>query len=105
MNLLNQTLLSRFKELGKQDIKDPLIVTKFFAPWTYWTWYATSYDEVEGRFFGIICGSNIELGYFSMQDLKGLRGPMGLSVERDLYWKEKRLSELTKRQPNLSVLL
>ena len=105
MNLLNQTLLSRFKEVGPQDIRDPIIVTKFFASWSMWTWYATSYDEEAGLFFGIICGTHIELGYFSMQDLKGLIGPMGLHIERDLYWKEKRLSELSKRQPNLSALL
>ncbi len=105
MNLLNQTLLDRFRELGNQDIKDPIIVAKFFASWSNWTWYATSYDETEGLFFGIISGTQVELGYFSIQDLKGLSGPMGLNIERDLYWKEKRLSELTKRQTNLSALL
>ena len=105
MNLLTQTLLARFKELGPQDIKDPIIVAKFFTSWSHWTWYATSYDEEAGLFFGIICGTHIELGYFSMQDLKGLIGPMGWHIERDLYWKEKRLSELTKRQPNLAALL
>jgi len=105
LNLLNQALLARFKELGTQDVKDPIIVAKFFAPSTAWTWYATSYDEEAGLFFGIVCGQHIELAYFSIQDLKGVRGPMGLHVERDLYWKEKRLSELTKRQPDLGVLL
>lgn len=105
MNLLNQTLLNRFKELGTQDVKDPIVVTKFFASWSRWTWYATSYNEETGQFFGIVCGTHIELGYFSLQDLKSLRGPLGLPVERDLYWKEKRLSDLTKRQPSLAVLL
>jgi hypothetical protein len=91
--------------VGKQDVKDPIIVTKFFAPWSNWTWYATAYDETTGLFFGIVCGTHVELGYFSMQDLKGLRGPMGLHVERDLYWKEKRLSDLKKRQKFLEAIL
>jgi hypothetical protein len=105
MNLLNQALIDRFREVGKQDIKDPIIITKFFAPWSRWTWYATAYDEMTGNFFGIVVGSHLELGYFSIHDLKGLRGPMGLVVERDLYWREKRLSELAKRQPSLDSLL
>jgi hypothetical protein len=105
LNLLTQTLLNRFKEVGKQDINDPIIIAKFFAPSTAWTWYATSYDEEAGLFFGIVCGTHIELAYFSIQDLKGMRGPMGLHIERDLYWKEKRLSELSKRQPDLAGFL
>lgn len=105
MNLLTQQLLDRFKELGKQDIKDPIIVAKFFVSWSNWTWYATAYDEETGLFFGIICGSHIELGYFSLDDLKRVRGRMGLGVERDLCWKEKRLSDLSKRHPSLEILL
>lgn len=105
MNLLTQSLLNRFKEVGPQDVTDPIIVTKFFTSWSVWTWYATAYDEEAGLFFGIVSGTHIELAYFSIQDLKSVRGPMGLPVERDLYWKEKRLSELTKRQPDLGVLL
>lgn len=100
-NLLTAQLLARFRELGPQDVKDPIIVAKFFAPSTAWTWYAFSYSEETGNFFGLIIGQEKELGYFSISDLRGLRGPMGLNVERDLYWREKKLSELFKKSPQL----
>ena len=105
MNLLNQPLLDRFNELGHQDILDPIIVTKFFASWSRWTWYVISYDEESGMFFGIVQGTHTELGYFSMQDLKRLKGPLGIGVERDMHWREKRVSELKKRQPDMGGFL
>jgi len=35
-----------------------------------------------------------ELGYVSLNELEELRGPMGLPVERDLWWKPKTLEEI-----------
>ena len=105
MNLLDQQLLERFRELGKQDILDPIIVAKFFTSWSRWTWYVISYDEESGMFFGLVQGSHTELGYFSMTDLKRLKGPFGFGVERDLHWREKRLSELKQRRPDLGGIL
>jgi len=101
MNLLTLQLLDRFKEVGPQDISDPIIVAKFFTSWSSWTWYAISYEEESGMFFGLIKGTHTELGYFSIKDLKRLKGPLGLGIERDLYWREKRVSELKLRQPDL----
>lgn len=37
-----------------------------------------------------------ELGYFSLSELEKVRGPLGLRVERDLYWEPKPLSEVRK---------
>jgi len=34
--------------------------------------------------------------YFSLSELESIRGPLGLKVERDLYWKPKTLSEVKK---------
>lgn len=100
-NLLTEQLLIRFSEIGPQDEPDPLVIAKFFAPWNNWIWYAFSYSEVTGTFFGLIKGSYKELGYFAIEDLRGPRGPNGLRVERDLYWREKRLSEVEKNKPYL----
>ena len=105
MNLLNQPLLDRFKELGQQDILDPIIVTKFFASWSRWTWYVISYDEESGMVFGSVQGTHTKLGYFSMKDLKRLKGPLGIGVERDEHWREKRVSDLKKRQPEMGGFL
>lgn len=104
-NLLTQELLTRFKEVGRQDIPNPLVIAKFFAPWNSWAWYAFSYNEETGTFFGLIKGSYKELGYFAIEDLRGVRGPTGLRVERDLYFREKPLSEVEKKKPYLEPTL
>ena len=62
---------------------------KFFTPSSDWTWYATEYDGTD-RFFGLVIGFEIELGYFSLSELEGVGG----LVERDLYFKPKSLEEI-----------
>ena len=39
-------------------------------------------------FYGYVEGLFDEWGTFSLKELSELRGPFGLKVERDLYWKE-----------------
>jgi len=70
---------------------------KFFTPDSSWTWYATEFDG-EDIFFGLVVGQEVELGYFSLSELLSVRGPLGLPVERDLYFVPKPLNELMSRQ-------
>jgi hypothetical protein len=75
---------------------------KFFTPSSSWTWYATegesvldeSGKEVDFRFFGLVEGHDKELGYFVLSELEEVRGPMGLPIERDLFWRPKTLEEI-----------
>ncbi len=75
---------------------DPLVVAKFFTPDSSWTWYMTESDGQDIS-FGLVDGLDVELGYFSLQELQDLRGPMGLQIERDLYFDPTPLSEIQKR--------
>ena len=63
---------------------------KYFTPDSSWTWYATEFDG-EDTFFGLVEGFEKELGYFSLSEIETVRGPMGLPIERDLYWQPKTL--------------
>jgi hypothetical protein len=63
------------------------------SPAAYPTWYASEFDG-EDLFFGLVSGHEIELGYFNLSELAQVRGPMGLPIERDLYFKSKTLGEL-----------
>lgn len=94
MKLLTKQIETRFKKLGRQDIENPIIVAKFFTPWSNWTWFAISYTPSDKCFFGYVEGMEKELGYFSLEELEGVTGPAGLKIERDLHWKEKKLSEV-----------
>jgi len=57
------------------------------------TWYASDFDG-EDTFFGLVSGFEVELGYFSLKELQETRGPLGLSIERDLYFESQALIEL-----------
>ena len=66
---------------------------KFFTPAGSWTWYASEYDG-DDTFFGLVSGLELEYGYFSLSELEGVRGPLGLPIERDVYFVPKTLQEL-----------
>lgn len=76
-----------------QDQEDPMVVAKFFTPWTNWTWYATEFDGTD-TFFGLVVGHEAELGYFSLSEMETVRGPGGLTIERDRCFQPLPLSEV-----------
>jgi len=49
---------------------------------------------VDFHFFGLVDGLEKELGYVALSELQGVRGPLGLPIERDLWWKPKTLEEI-----------
>ena len=59
-------------------------------------YYDTDKEKVDFVFFGLVSGLDVELGYFSLSELKSVRGKFGLPVERDLYFQPTRLSEVKK---------
>ena len=98
MKLLTKTIEKRFQKIGKQeDVKDPIVVAKFFNPCGAGTWYATEYNPEGKMFFGYVSifgDSCDEWGYFSLTELETIKTPpFGLGIERDLHCGEKRISE------------
>jgi len=99
MQLLTKTLRQQLPPLYATEAlgDDALVVVKFFTPWTNWTWYATEYDPSDRLFFGLVEGFDVELGHFSLDELEALRGPGGLRIERDLYWRPQSLKAVRTR--------
>jgi hypothetical protein len=98
MKLMTKELKERFEMVGSQeDIKDPLVIAKYFNPTGAGTWYATEYNPEERLFFGYVSifgDWNDEWGYFSLDELEGFKGQFGLGIERDLFFVEKRASRV-----------
>jgi len=97
MELLSEELLAQLPTLyAQKNEKDPIIHFKFFTPWTGWTWFVTegSQEDDDFIFFGYVIGLEAEWGYFSLLELESVRGPGGLTIERDLYFTPKRKSEI-----------
>jgi len=96
MKLMTKALEKRFAKVGEQDIKNPIVIAKFFNPAGRGYWYATEYDPIDQIFFGYVSifGDHCdEWGSFSLKELKNTELPMGLGIERDLYCGEKKISE------------
>lgn len=98
MKLLTKEILSAFPEFGSTDGEgdSAKVIVKFFTPDSSWTWYATEFDG-EDTFFGLVCGHEAELGYFSLSEITSVRGPMGLPIERDMHLGTLTIGEARER--------
>ena len=98
MKLITPTLIKQFRKIWNQSSEaDPIIICKFFNPTGSGTWYASEYDEDSRIFFGYVSifgDWNDEWGSFSLDELESYRGNFGVGIERDLYFDEKRISEV-----------
>ena len=75
-----------YSQEGKGE--DAEVICKFFTPDSSFTWLVLegSKDGDDWDFFGLVDGlSGWEYGYFTLNQLKGIRGPYGLPIERDMY--------------------
>lgn len=114
MKLITPELAARFSEVKDQsEIKNPLVIAKFFNPAGAGTWYATEYDPETNICFGYVTnlvpdalGMFDEWGSFSVDELESLELPFGLRIERDIHFEEIRFNELfkEKRLSELSLL-
>jgi len=96
MKLLTKEILKKLPKLGATESEiDPMAIVKFFHPMSNWTWYATEYSPEERMFFGRVDGHESELGYFSLDELEQTR-IRGLSIERDMWFKPAKLSEVAQ---------
>lgn len=96
MKLLTKQNRKDLPVLYAQDKRgdEAVAYVKFFTPDSNWTWYVLEFDG-EDSLFGLVQGNyELELGYFSLQELQNVTGPMGLHVERDRYWAPKTLAQI-----------
>lgn len=97
MKLLTKEILSKLPPMGSDDGEDPIIWVKFFTADAGWTWYVTEGEREENGdfiFYGYVVGPFAEWGNFRLSELEGIRGHLGLPVERDLHFRRQRFSEL-----------
>jgi hypothetical protein len=84
---------------GEELGLDTKAQVKFFTPDSDWTWYASEFDG-EDVFFGLVSGFALEFGNFTLSELKEVRGPLGLQIERDLHFEPKTFKELLELHQN-----
>ena len=97
MELITKEIEKKFKEypIGSQDGKggNAEVIVKFFNPTGIGTWYITEANKLENgdyEMFGYCHLGDDQLAEFGtvmLSELKSLKLPFGLSIERDLYMK------------------
>jgi hypothetical protein len=91
-SLIEQLLTNGRAQRAAMDKGDDALdfkpVVKLFTPDAQCTWLLTELDPDDGLAFGL-CDLGMgepELGYVSLVEIAGVRGKLGLPVERDLHF-------------------
>jgi hypothetical protein len=93
--LMPESVMKQIPALyATQDQEDPTVWLKYFTPDSSWTWYVTEFDPGDRLCFGLVVGHETELGYFTLDELETTKGPLGVHIERDLYFREFPLSKV-----------
>ncbi len=96
MELIPQEIKNKIPKLYETEKQnDPIAYVKLFLD--SWTWYITEISIDNDICFGyVVSPFGAELGYFSLNEIKSIKGSLGLDVERDLFFKPTRLSLIKK---------
>ena len=98
--LLTQEIIKKLPKLYATEslpVAQKKVVVKFFTPDSNWSWFVVEGEKQEDGdwlFFGMVHGFEKELGYFSLNEIKQVRGAMGLPVERDMYYGNHTLADV-----------
>jgi hypothetical protein len=96
MHLVTKDVASKLPKLYETEhepLEDKIARMKFFHPASNWTWYAIEFDG-EDLFWGLVSGHEKEFGYFSLQELGKVTVPLGVGIERDIFFRPTRLKDL-----------
>lgn len=100
MKLLTKAILEQFERQGdtsEKSAEEIMVIAKFFNPCGAGTWYAYEYNPKYREFMAfvnLIGPDCAECGPVSLDELESVRGPLGLGIERDLYFKPRPLKEI-----------
>ena len=86
MILLTDTQRDRLLANGRDRDQDHIPVVKFFNPFGAGVWLATELDEDGDIMFGLADIGYPELGSWSFEELRSIRLPFGMGIERDLLF-------------------
>jgi hypothetical protein len=77
MNLLSTDNFKKLPALNMESQNsDPIALVRFFDSLGSWSWYAIEFDGID-VFFGMVLGSEQELGYFSLSEFEQVNKDAG----------------------------
>lgn len=102
MELMTNELANSIPKLGStEEIMNPEIVVHYFNPFGSGDWYVLEGEKQENNdwlFFGYVKSPITpdfdEYGYFTLNELAGIKLFGDCGIERDLYWTKKTVDEI-----------
>lgn len=100
--LIPQILLSDIPDLYETEGQlDPILRLKLFTPDSCFTWYVIELSKADlNTCYGFVQGLDNELGYFTLDELESIHGPLGLAIERDLSFEPTVFSKIKNQEKN-----
>ena len=98
MKLLTKELLKKLPPIGHsiESKEEPQAIVKWFTPDSNWTWYVAEYNPENGMCWGLVDGFEKEFGFFTIDEIQKLKGPLKLPIERDMWFEKCNLNSLVK---------
>lgn len=90
--LFLKTQYAKLLKNGAARDQDHAPVVKLFTPWGGATWLLSEIDPEDPDIAFGLCDLGMgepELGYVSLSEMRSIRGPFGLYIERDIHWEGK----------------
>lgn len=103
---IRQKLLANGARSAAGEVIDPIPVVKLFTPDANAIWLLTEIDPINPDIAFGLCDLGLgcaELGSVSLNEIRNLRGPMGLSVERDKIYSESRTLSVIAKTAKLTA--
>jgi len=90
--LWTKTAFAKVPKIMSQDGKgeNAVAYVKLFSPLSGWRWYITEYDTETGEAFGLVQGSEVELGNFAIKEVNvGDWGGQDMQSHNDNFRKHR----------------
>jgi len=101
MKLFTKEINEKLVKCGYENRRP---IFKLFTPWSNCTWLVTG--EEDGNLIGY-CDLGmgcVEFGAFSnREEIESIRGPFGLTIERDLHWQDDDKTDYETRESLMGV--
>jgi len=96
--LIPKILLSDIPDLYETEGSiNPICYVKLFTPDSNWTWYIIELSKADtSTCYGYVQGMDSELGYFALEELASIHGPLGLAIERDTSFTPTSFTQVKK---------
>lgn len=99
MKLLTQAIKRKLPKIYATEsipLEEKPIICKFFNPIGFGNWYVIEGEQKEDDFifFGLVDLHEQEFGYFSLRELESTRLPLGMKIERDIYFEDYKVKDV-----------